>query len=275
MEFPMLNYTLDTNSSVGFLCNDLRYLYLANILSEKNYNVFVYDMPPVRLSENIKIYSSIKDLCTNAHIIFAPFPLKDVSFLEYLNNSHTLISGNINKDILNYLDENNIKYIDFLKDEDFVLYNSIATAEGAIAKAIELSPLNISYSKSLVLGYGRCGRTIAYTLKNLNSHVTVCTRTCNKLADTSVYNYDTLHFSLLSPEINNYDIIFNTVPSLIISNEMINILKKDTVIIDIASAAGLDHLYAKEKGISTIHYLGIPGKISPKSTADFLFKLLF
>ncbi|MCR5607717.1 MAG: hypothetical protein K6G26_01475 [Lachnospiraceae bacterium] len=271
----MLNCTFNAYNSIGFLCNDLRYLYLANKLSYEKYNVFAYNMPPDNISSNITLCNSVNDLCKKAQIIFAPFPLKDVSFIKYLNNTHTLISGGFNNDILSFLQNNSIKYIDLLKDESFILFNSIATAEGTVAKAIELTPINIARSKSLVLGYGRCGHTIAYTLRNLNSKVTVCARTNSKMADTPVYDFDTMVLPKLASDISKFDIIINTVPSPIISNEMIDSLKKDTIIIDIASSPGLDHHYAENNNITTIHYLGIPGKISPKSTAVFLFDLLF
>ena len=40
-----------------------------------------------------------------------------------------------------------------MKKEEIILYNSIATAEGAIAEAIKLSKINLHDSSCLVLGF--------------------------------------------------------------------------------------------------------------------------
>ena len=45
--------------------------------------------------------------------------------------------------------------------------NTIATAEGAIAQAILRSPENLRGSICLVIGYGKCGRTLAGYLRNM------------------------------------------------------------------------------------------------------------
>ena len=63
-----------------------------------------------------------------------------------------------------------------MKDEILTVKNSIATAEGAIAEAIQKSSRNLHGSRCLVLGYGTCGKTLVSYLTGMFCHVTVCAR---------------------------------------------------------------------------------------------------
>ena len=67
------------------------------------------------------------------------------------------------------------------------------------------------------------------------------------------------------------DIIFSTIPALILDIEKLKLVKKDAVIIDLASTPGsVDYEAAKELGISSYLELGIPSKVAPYSSAIYL-----
>ena len=62
--------------------------------------------------------------------------------------------------------------------------------------------------------------------------------------------------------------IINTVPSLVITQDILESMSKEAVILDIASKpGGTDFVYAAEKGISAKLALGLPGIYSTKSSA--------
>ena len=61
-----------------------------------------------------------------------------------------------------------------MKDESIAVFNAVATAEGAILEAMLHKQTNIHHSRTLVLGYGRCGKVLSEKLKGLSAHVTVC-----------------------------------------------------------------------------------------------------
>ena len=68
-----------------------------------------------------------------------------------------------------------------------------------------------------------------------------------------------------------YDIIFNTIPSLILDEQKLKLLKKNAVIIDLASKpGGVDFNKAKELNIKTIWALALPGKVAPVTSAKYL-----
>ena len=53
---------------------------------------------------------------------------------------------------------------------------------------------------------------------------------------------------------------------------MLDLVKKDVFILDLASTpGGIDFAYAAEKGIKTVHALGVPGKIACRSAAVYIY----
>ena len=79
----------------------------------------------------------------------------------------------------------------------------------------------------------------------------------------------------LYPCTTNADVIFNTIPSLVLNRENLSNINKDTLIIDLASKpGGVDFDCAKELGIKTIHALGLPAKTSPKTSSRILCRCI-
>lgn len=72
-----------------------------------------------------------------------------------------------------------------------------------------------------------------------------------------------------------YDIIFNTIPSMILDKERLNLLKKETIIIDLASKpGGVDFTTAKELGLNARLELGLPGRIAPITSAEYIYNVV-
>ena len=75
-----------------------------------------------------------------------------------------------------------------------------------------------------------------------------------------------------------FDIVFNTVPVLILNKDVLKKFKRSCLIIDLASnPGGTDFDYAKKLNLKTIWALGLPGKYSPRTsgeiTADIILKI--
>ena len=138
-------------------------------------------------------------------------------------------------------------------------------------KAIEESIINLQGSNCLVLGYGKCAKVLAKKLKALDANVTICARSQVSLCEATSWGYQTVCLNRLIKAVSNYDFIFNTIPTVVLNQEVIDKISIDTVIVDIASIpGGIDYEYANKKNIKTFHYLGIPGKISPKTSGHIL-----
>lgn len=268
----------------------MRQIYMINELLSLHYSVVVYGLLDPLLDDRCVIAPSLKDAVMSSNILILPIPIMkdgtrivsksniDINFLEfrdYLTTDHKLYGGMFSKDFKEYLNVNCIYYHDFMEQEDVILYNSIATAEGTIAAAITSSPINLHDSSSLILGYGRCAVTLAHKLKLLSKSITISARNKDQLASAQTSLFNTLTLDELNDNINQFDFIFNTIPAMVLTKDLLIRTKPSVIIIDIASnPGGVDFTYAKEIGRHTNLYLGIPGKVAPKSSATYLINHL-
>lgn len=274
----------------AFIGGDMRQIYMINELLSLHYSVVVYGLSDPLLDDRCVIVSSLKDAVISSNILILPIPIMkdsnrivsksniDINFCElqsYLTSDHKLYGGVFSKDFKDFLTTSHIYFHDFMEQEEVILYNSIATAEGTIACAITNSPINLHDSSCLILGYGRCGITLAHKLKLLSKNVTISARSKEQLASAHTSLFNTIPLNELDQNICEFDFIFNTIPSLVLTRDLLIATKPSVVIIDIASnPGGVDFAYAKELNRYTNLYLGIPGKVSPKSSATFLINHL-
>ena len=149
--------------------------------------------------------------------------------------------------------------------------NAVPTAEGAIEIAIAETPFTIHGSKSLVLGYGKIGKILSKDLYALGAQTYVEARKYADLAMIEGHGYEPLPLDNLKDHIHEFDIIFNTIPSLILDDEILTKVKKDALIIDLASKpGGIDFDAAKTYGLKVIWALSLPGKIAPVSSGAII-----
>ncbi|MEL1133988.1 dipicolinate synthase subunit DpsA [Desulfitobacterium sp. THU1] len=164
-----------------------------------------------------------------------------------------------------------IQVVETANLDQLAILNSIPSAEGAIQMAMEASPLTIHGSECFVLGLGRCGWTLARTLKGMGAHVTGVARKPADLARAIEMGLEAVHFSDLEDRVGKADMIFNTAPHLILDKALLEQLNKEAVIIDIASIpGGTDFEYAKVLGIKALLAPGLPGKVAPKAAGKIL-----
>lgn len=115
-----------------------------------------------------------------------------------------------------------------------------------------------------MLGYGRIGKILARMLYGIGAGVWVEARKYADLAMIEGHGYEPLPIDLLKNNIDKFDVIFNTIPSLILDEAMLRSVRNDALIIDLASKpGGVDFNAARLMGIRVIWALSLPGKISP------------
>ncbi|MDD3304240.1 MAG: dipicolinate synthase subunit DpsA [Clostridia bacterium] len=180
-----------------------------------------------------------------------------------------LFTGAIKESIKKKL--KNIKYYDLMEMDDVAILNAIPTAEGAILKAIENSDITIHGSNCLVMGYGRIGKILASMLKGIGANVYCEARKKKDLAFIEAYGYHKVALEDINNCLSHMDYIFNTIPIQLLDEQRLHLVKKDTIIIDLASApGGIDLKKAKELGLNVIWALSLPGKVAPKTAAIYL-----
>jgi len=278
--FPMELFKFD----FAFIGGDMRQVYMVNDLLQRKYTVIAHGLEDPLLDIQCKSSPSIQEAMSSSQIIITPIPVskdgKNIVSLQphvdltidhlcrLLNPNHKLFGGVLPLDLKNRCDSLGIYYQDLMKQEEITLYNTIATAEGTIAEAILGSTTNLHSSSCLILGFGRCARTLAEKLKGLCGSVTIAARSPIALSAAYAASYRTVNLSCLEEEIYEFDFIFNTIPALVLSKELLVKTNPNVLIIDIASApGGVDFTYAKEIKRNAKLCLGLPGKYAPKSSA--------
>lgn len=165
------------------------------------------------------------------------------------------------------------KIIDLNKQELFTYLNAIPTAEGAIEIAIRESDKSLAYSSALITGFGHVGKVLADRLKGLFGSVTIAARSDRDLSYAQALGYDTANIYKLYKNIHKFDVIFQTVPSMVLDKKVIGNMKEDSFVIELSSASiGTDFLFAEKTGRRIAHAPALPTKVAPKTAGEILTK---
>ncbi|GAB2722303.1 dipicolinate synthase subunit DpsA [Paenibacillus thermoaerophilus] len=165
--------------------------------------------------------------------------------------------------------------VELLDRDDVAIYNSIPTAEGAVMMAIQHTDITIHGSVCMVLGMGRTGLTMARVLKGLGARVKVGVRRPEHFARAWESGFEPFYLKELASQVTGIDLLFNTIPTMIITAQVIANIPPRAVIIDLASRpGGTDFRYAEKRGIKAILAPGLPGIVAPKSAGRIIANTL-
>ena len=276
--------------NISIIGGDLRIIRLAQMYAKEVKNVYTYGLEKYFLSynlieekkyENIKLCNNIKEAVTNCNVVISSMPFsKDgeninapFSKTQIKNelNKKTFIAGGIPND---FYDES-IKNIDLLQIDELTILNAIPTVEGTIKIAIEEREETIHESNVLICGFGRIGKILCNRFKALGANVYCAARKETDLAWIREKRYFPIRYGELCEYADRFDIVVNTVPSLIIKGKELDSFSKNVLIIDVASApGGIDKEYAEKRKIKVITALGIPGKQMPTTAARYIKEII-
>lgn len=152
--------------------------------------------------------------------------------------------------------------------EAFLIKNARLTAEGALMTAMELTDTSLLHASMAVLGYGRIGKLLARLLLAVGADVTVFARRRESLAEAEADGCLVHAISEAHRLTEGFEVIFNTVPSVIMSREVLTTLPCRTKIIELASSpGGLDPEGVTEAtrrcGLQVIRAPALPGRYAP------------
>lgn len=158
--------------------------------------------------------------------------------------------------------------LDYYDREETQIANAVPTAEGAVQRAMEATEQTLHGCRCLVIGYGRIGKLLSHKLRGLGAEVSVSARTYSDLAWIEAYGFRGLHTGRLSGNLGDFDVIFNTVPALVLDAGGLQEVREDCVIIELASPpGGVDLDAAQHLGRRVIRAAGLPGLVAPRSAA--------
>lgn len=277
---------------IAIIGGDNREKKLTGLLAQKGYQVNVLADEPFLEHERITYYTTVKSAIKGTDVVIAPvsgvddrgflkssFVQKQVrldeNFFELFSTGTLFMIGVVNDYLKKYLMSKDIKHVELGSRDDFAILNAIPTAEGAIKIAIEETPFTLYDSNILVLGLGRVGKTLAWRLKLLGAEVYAATRSKKAIARGKDLGFNMIGYRNLSLLLPRMNIIFNTVPALVLNEELIKHVSSETLIIDLASSpGGTDFEAAKKRNITALLALGLPGKVAPESAGKILGEIV-
>lgn len=266
--------------SVVLIGGDIRHRMMAEYLIAQNVTVYCYGMDGCEsLPETVNKVDHIPkaDLAIlpipvsrnglDITSVYSNRPLPLISVVESLDKNTLVCGGLLPSVLIEKLKENNISYFDYGTSETFAMRNAIPSAEGAIELALHHTPFTLNDARVCVVGYGRIGKILTNRLLGLGCNVTTTARKYNDLKEIGKSGATAIHTYALAKQ-EPFQILFNTVPAMVIDRQVLERQTKDTLVIDLASKpGGVDFDYAKQKGISCIHALSLPAKCAPATAA--------
>lgn len=280
---------------IGLLGGDLRQVRLASLLAGEGYETAVWGFREIMDRADIRQKLEKCVRCADwesalrvSDLVLLPLPVtldgvrlncpfsapeSDIRLTEIIEKTGagcTILGGKIPPLVKRLAAEQGVRTFDYYESEALQIRNAVPTAEGALAIAIQELPIALQGTKALVTGYGRVGRTLAHKLILLGAKVTVAARSGKDLAWAESEGCSPVRLPAYQKEPVSADIIFNTIPAPVFSEEVLARLNPSVLYVELASGSGGIDPKA-ESGIRVIEAQGLPGKLSPYTAGEIIF----
>ncbi len=278
------------NAKVAFIGGDLRQIRVINqmALSGKRTGTFGFGEETFeKFKSSVQKIKSLDELLEEYNIYVLPLPytidgeninmpfskekISVVEIIKRLPQKSLVLVGRCDERLKTMAEIYGLCLVDYFCREELQILNAIPTAEGAIQIAMEETPHTLHNSRCLIIGNGRIGKVLAKMLWGIGARVTVSARKCRDLAQICSFGYENISIWDLRKHIGEFDVIFNTVPSLVLDADLLSKVNRKCLIIDLASKpGGVDFDTAKLMGIKVIWALSLPGKVAPETAGDII-----
>lgn len=281
-----------TGVSIAVLGGDARELILIPELLRLGAKVKVAGFPSCRELEEALLVISPAEAVQETEVVILPFPgtdaqgkiyaplAKEELFLnaevwEALSPGVVMIIGKARPFLRAMVQEYGIRLLEIAERDEVAILNAIPSAEGALQIALEELPITLHGSNAFVLGFGRLGQTLARVLRALGAKTWVVARKAGALARGYEQGYKVASFTKLPAVISQADVIFNTVPALVLDAFVLAKVRPEALIIDLASEpGGTDFEAAARLKRKAILASGLPGKVAPVTAGRILAQVV-
>ena len=270
------------SKTIGIIGGDRRSVFLARQLLADGFSVVTWGLSAFAAPNSTPLEHAVR-----SDIIVLPIPLsrdgklncgeRELALEELfslLAPCQKIFAGGIKDEDRLAAAQHRLMLTDFTAQEEFAVRNVIPTVEGALELAMEAKTDTLHHTPCLVLGFGRIGKLLALRLHALGAKVTVSARKQSDLAWIDALGLKALHTEHLAGQLSPFRLIFNTVPHLILGSDLLRELPKDCILIELASAAGMDRAAAESCGLRLISGKGLPGRCAPESAAAAMEKVI-
>jgi len=277
---------------VAVLGGDAREIVLVSTLSRLGAHVQVVGLPVKHDPPHVCLCRSLEEGLTGVQAVILPVPgilengniysvyeekplLLTEALLVKLPPQAPIFAGYARPRLKEIVQRSNVRLITVLDLDEVAILNSIPSAEGAIQMAMDNTDITIHGSQSFVLGFGRTGASIARLLYGMNAKVTVVSNNAAHRARVYEMGMNAISFEEFTAAVSQAEIIFNTVPQVVLNNCILSKAREDAVIIDVASPpGGTDFEAAERLGIKALLAPGLPGKVAPKTAGQILSRVI-
>lgn len=279
-----------THKKFAVVGGDLRQACLGNLLIEHNITEAVNCLfleKDIELSEHINVTNDYKSVLPSCDVVimglpvsvdninlnspFSDYTVKLDDLFKYISKDAFVLGGMCNEAINTIAHKYNIKIHDYFKREELAVLNAVPTAEGALEIAMRELPITIFGSTCMVTGFGRVGKAMSKILIGCGANVVVAARTPQDLAWAKISGCESVSFDEFEDYLDKVDVLFNTVPAMIMNEMCLNKLKKSCLVIDLASKpGGVDFDIAKQLGLNVVWALSLPGKVAPITAGEII-----
>lgn len=256
-----------------FVGGDKRRLYTEQYFSSKGYEAVSFEAKPREFYDSAeKGRTVILPLpFTRDKLTIAGSSMSIEELFEFLKAGDAVIGGMITEDFISELSKKGVKVFDYYR-EDMILENAELTAL-ALFEVLAENNIDINGANFVITGFGRTAKAIAkyFSERNIVFSVTARSENAENQASASSFNY--VKLCNFTDKINEFDVIINTVPALILDEALLKRAKTNAVIVDIASAPfGVEKETAEKCGLKLIRALGLPGKYYPERAGELIGK---
>lgn len=252
---------------------DNRLHYTAESLRERGYAVTRTKADTNEDYEDTDVLILPVPLSRNGTNVFAPGaddPIRIDLLAEKLPRSARVFCGMPRENAEPFF-RRGIRLYDYAAREEFAVRNALPTAEGVAQILLQTLPITVRGAHILITGYGRTARSCARLLSAMGARVTVAARRCSSLAFAETDGYRSLYLRELPRFMQEMDAVVNTVPATVLTRDVLQDMRRDCPVIEIASAPyGVDFDAAQEFGVRVQIAPSLPGKVAPKTAGVIL-----
>lgn len=182
-----------------------------------------------------------------------------------------VFAGMPSQSAIDIFSKKQVQVLDYAKQEELALLNAIPTAEGCLKILMEMRTKTIWGSKVVVTGFGRIAKLLVRDFMVLGAKVTVIARSAAQRAEAQSWGCSTASLKELKELAIKNDIFINTVPSLLFTAQVLECMKAEAVIIDLASnPGGVDFEQAEKLQIPVQWAKGLPARCAPETAGQIL-----
>jgi len=214
----------------------------------------------------------------NGGVLNAPFHNTAIlveDLFRLIKPSQIFMAGYMKPEVLALAEKFGIQAIDLLSREELLVKNAIPTAEGAIKIAIEETDITLHGSQMMIIGYGRIGTVLGGMLRGMGAMVSAVVNSSHAAALAASSGHNVIFYEEMDAYLQKADVIFNTVPEILIDKRNMKHIPKSTLIVDLASPPyGVDVNDARDFCLKVMFTNSLPGKIAPVTTAGYILETI-